>query len=194
MLDEAHATGLYGQKRRCLAEAYELAERVEIQMGTLGKALGAAGGYICGSRPLIDLLINRTRSFIFSTAPAPGSAAAAAAGIHFVQSNEGEARRIQLWARVDQLKRGLVGGKWELPVVRSAILPLIVGAEERAMEMAAQLRAAGIFVPAIRYPTVARGQARLRFTVSASHSVADVDKALSALKPHETCATGCNPT
>src|SRR5262249_36850525 len=77
MLDEAHATGLFGEHRRGLAEAQELAERVEIQMGTLGKALGVAGGYICGPRPLIDLLINRARSFLFSTAPVPAAAAAA---------------------------------------------------------------------------------------------------------------------
>ena len=182
MLDEAHATGLYGQHRRGLAEAYELANRIEIQMGTLGKALGAAGGYICGSRALIDLLINRARSFIFSTAPAPATAAAATAGIRVVQSAEGESRRIQLWARVDQLKSGLVGGKWELPVVRSAILPLILGPEERALQVAAGLREVGIFVPAIRYPTVARGQARLRITASASHSAADVEKLLYALR------------
>jgi 7-keto-8-aminopelargonate synthetase-like enzyme len=185
MLDEAHATGLYGQRRRGLAEAFELGERVEIQMGTLGKALGAAGGYICGSRPLIDLLINRARSFIFSTAPTPASSAAAAAGIHFVQSAEGEMRRTQLWARVDQLKSGLVGGKWKLPVVLSAIVPLILGPEARASEMSAELRAAGIFVPAIRYPTVARGQARLRLTLSASHSAADVADLLSAIRNHE---------
>jgi len=182
MLDEAHATGLYGQHRRGLAEAYELAERVEIQMGTLGKALGASGGYICGSRVLIDLLINRARSFIFSTAPPPASAAAATAAIRLVQSSEGEERRVRLWSRVDRLKTGLVGGKWELPVIRSAIIPLIVGAEERALEMAARLKSAGIFVPAIRYPTVARGQARLRVTVSASHSAADLEKLIAALQ------------
>jgi 7-keto-8-aminopelargonate synthetase-like enzyme len=182
MLDEAHATGLYGQNRRGLAEAYELVDRIEIQMGTLGKALGAAGGYICGSRPLIDLLVNRARSFIFSTAPTPATAAAATAAIRLIQSNEGEERRVQLWSRVDQLKSGLVGGQWELPVIRSAIVPLILGAEEKAMEKAADLRALGIFIPAIRYPTVARGQARLRVTLTAAHSARDVQTLLSALR------------
>ena len=181
MLDEAHATGLYGEHRRGLAEAYELAGRIEVQMGTLGKALGAAGGYICGCQALIDLLINRARSFIFSTAPTPASAAAATAGIRFVQSGAGEARRTQLWARVDQLKSGLVGGNWELPVIRSPIIPIILGPEDRAMQMAAALRARGIFIPAIRYPTVARGQARLRLTVSASHSAEDVETLLKIL-------------
>ncbi len=181
MLDEAHATGLFGEHRRGLAEAYELADRVEIQMGTLGKALGAAGGYICGSRALIELLINRARSFIFSTAPPPATAAAAAAGVRFVQSAEGETRRRQLWARVDQVKNGLIGGPWTLAPVRSAILPLILGEEEKAMRLAAELRARGVFIPAIRYPTVARGEARLRLTVTAAHTAADVTQLLAAL-------------
>src|SRR5437764_14036464 len=181
MLDEAHATGLFGQQRRGLAEAYELADRVEIQMGTLGKALGCAGGYICGSRALIDLLINRARSFIFSTAPTPATAAAATAAIRFVQSSDGEGRRAQLWARVDQLKNGLIGGKWDLPVIRSAIIPLIVGQEDAALRLASELRALGIFIPAIRYPTVARGQARFRLTVTAAHSAVDLQQLLSVL-------------
>jgi len=186
MLDEAHATGLYGQNRRGLAEAYELGDRIEIQMGTLGKAFGAAGGYICGSRALIDLLINRARSFIFSTAPVPASAAAATSAIRIVQSDEGEERRVRLWSMVDQLKSGLIGGPWVLPVVRSPIVPLILGEEAKAMNLAADLRRLGIFIPAIRYPAVARGQARLRLSVSAAHTSEDVRAVLAALR---SCAT-----
>ncbi len=174
MLDEAHATGLFGQHRRGLAEAHELAPRVDIQMGTLGKALGAAGGYIAGSRPLIDLLVNKARSFIFSTAPVPAAAAAATAAIRLVQSAEGETRRARLWQRVDQLKNELIRAGCALPPVQSPILPLIVGAESRAVELAASLRAQGIFIPAIRYPTVARGQARLRLTINADHTPEDI--------------------
>src|SRR5205085_125547 len=133
MVDEAHATGLYGEKRRGLAEEFGLADRIEIQMGTLGKALGAAGGYICGSRVLIDFLINRARTFIFSTAPVPAATAAAAAAIHLVQSDEGQSRRNQLWARVDQVKNGLIAAGFALPPVRSAIVPLLVGDEARAV-------------------------------------------------------------
>ena len=182
MLDEAHATGLFGQHRRGLAEACELAGRVEIQMGTLGKALGAAGGYICGSRPLIDLLVNRARSFIFSTAPVPAAAAAATAALHLVQSQEGEVRRTRLWQRVDETKNVLIGGAWTLPPVRSAILPLLVGEEGRAVALAAALRDLGVFIPAIRYPTVARGAARLRLTVTAAHTAQDVAALGGALR------------
>lgn len=176
MVDEAHATGLFGEKRRGLAEAFELPEALDIQMGTLGKALGSAGGYICGSRVLIDFLINRARSFIFSTAPAPAAAAAAQAGVEWVQSIEGEQRRNLLWARVDDVKNVLTGGRWKLPVVRSAILPIMVGEESEAVELAATLRERGVFIPAIRFPTVARGEARLRLTVTATHSLADIEQ------------------
>src|SRR5205085_2913992 len=101
---------------------------------------------------------NRARSFIFSTAPTPAAAAAATAAIAFVQSGAGEMRRNLLWARVDEIKNALTGSGWKLPVVRSAILPLMVGEESEAVELAARLRSQGVFIPAIRYPTVARGR------------------------------------
>ncbi len=181
MVDEAHATGLYGEKRRGLAEEFGVADRIEVQMGTLGKALGSAGGYICGSRTLIDYLVNRARSFIFSTAPVPAAAAAATAAVQLVQSDEGELRRNQLWARVDQVKNGLIAAGFVLPPVRSAIIPLVVGDEAKAVEVAAALREQGVLIPAIRYPTVARGQARLRLTVSAAHSAADAGQLVAVL-------------
>lgn len=181
MVDEAHATGLFGQHRRGLAEAYELAERIEVQMGTLGKAIGASGGYICGSRALIDLLVNRARSFIFSTAPVPAAAAAAQAGIELLKSHEGEERRVRLWSLVDQLKNALTSVPWKMPVVQSAILPMIVGEEARAVDLAMKLRDCGIFIPAIRYPTVARGEARLRVTVTAAHTPDDMRQLATTL-------------
>lgn len=182
MLDEAHATGLYGEKRRGLTEAYDLGGRVEIQMGTLGKSLGSSGGYICGSRPLIDLLINRARSFVFSTAPAPAAAAAASAALRLVQSDEGETLRARLWQRVDELKNTFINAGWALSAVQSAIIPLIVGPETEASELAAALREQGILCPAIRYPTVARGEARLRLTVTAAHSREDIASLGEALR------------
>lgn len=170
LLDEAHASGLFGEHRRGLAEAQGLAGHVEIQMGTLGKALGAAGGFIAGSRQLVELLVSRARSFIFSTAPVPAAAAAATAAVRLVQSAEGDALRIRLWQRVDELKNELIRAGCSLSPVQSAILPLHVGDERKAMEVATSLRERGIFVPAIRYPSVARGAARLRVTVTAAHT------------------------
>ena len=171
MVDEAHATGLYGKNRRGLAEELGVSEHIEIQMGTLGKALGASGGYICGSRALVDFLINRARSFIFSTAPVPASAAAARAGIQLVQSDQGTTLVQQLHQRVAELDSKL---KTQNSKPFSAIIPIIIGDEARAVEAAHALRERGLFVPAIRYPTVGRGSARLRVTLTASHSADDV--------------------
>ena len=181
MLDEAHATGLYGEGRRGIAEEMDVADGVEVQLGTLGKALGAAGGYICGSQALIDLLVNRARSFIFSTAPVPAQLSAAKRGVELVQSNEGEALRTRLWANVDALKNGLIQQGWKLPVVRSAIMPLMIGDEREALALAERLGDAGVWVPAMRYPTVARGAARLRVTVSAAHQPKHLDVLLEVL-------------
>ena len=163
-LDEAHAVGVRGSGAQGLAGELGLSERVEIQMGTLGKALGVSGGYIAGSRVLIDFLINRARSYIFSTAPSPAVAAACRAALRIVQSEEGEALRARLQENLSLLASGL---KMALP--QSAIVPLILGSEERALAEAARVLLAGFFVPAIRYPTVPRNKARLRITVSAAH-------------------------
>ena len=181
MVDEAHATGLFGKGRRGLIEEFGVGDRVDIQMGTLGKALGSAGGYICGSQQLVDLLINRARSFVFSSAPVPAQAAAAKAAVDWVQTSEAEVARTRLWGLVDQLKNGFIQRGWELPVVRSAILPLVIGRESDAANLSDRLLAEGVFVPAIRYPTVARGKARLRITVSAAHSPEDVSQLLEVL-------------
>lgn len=176
MLDEAHATGVHGPQGRGLAAEAGLADTIEVQMGTLGKALGAAGGYICGSRVLIELLINRARSVIFSTAPVPAAAGAALAALALVPTNLGDALRSTLRERVSQAAvisqpRGQSEARGD-PL--SAILPIMIGDERQAISLSAALRRAGFFIPAIRYPTVGRGRARLRLTVTAAHSEADI--------------------
>jgi 7-keto-8-aminopelargonate synthetase-like enzyme len=188
MVDEAHATGLYGARRRGLIEAAGVTGRVEVQMGTLGKALGSAGGYVCGSRVLTDFLVNRARSFIFSTAPTPATAAAATAAVRLVQSPAGEERCRQLWERVAQFQRGF--GRAATSNRASAIIPIPVGDETRAMTLAARLREHGVFVPAVRYPTVARGQARLRVTFTAAHTGAEVEKLCENLRAVGTATSG----
>jgi 7-keto-8-aminopelargonate synthetase-like enzyme len=127
---------------------------------------------------LIDFLVNRARSFIFSTAPVPAAAAAATAGIRFIQSKAGEARCEALWQLVHQF---ITLHATRLTNPPSAILPLIIGNETKAVEAAARLRAQGIFVPAIRFPTVARGQARLRVTLTASHTADEISVLARAL-------------
>jgi 8-amino-7-oxononanoate synthase len=201
MVDEAHATGVHGKSGRGLAEELGVSDRIEIQMGTLGKALGASGGYICGSRLLTEFLVNRARGFIFSTAPVPAAAAAATSGIQVVQSAEGIQRRQQLRERIRQSGEGCQSASPKLssaPLAdsrvaaptrglvacapSSAIVPIIIGDEARAVELALKLREQGIFVPAIRYPTVGRGLARLRVTLTAAHSAKDVGLLQTALK------------
>jgi 8-amino-7-oxononanoate synthase len=186
MVDEAHATGLFGKMRRGLAEEQGVANRIEIQMGTLGKAFGSSGGYICGPRSLIEYLINRARPFVFSTAPVPASAAAATAGVRFVESPEGEVRRKKLWANIETFTQSLEpAAKPEASERRprhSPIIPIMIGEEKRALDISAALREQGIFIPAIRYPTVSRSQARLRVTLTAAHEPADLVRLTKALQ------------
>ena len=181
MVDEAHATGLYGTHRRGGAEAAGVADRIEVHMGTLGKALGAAGGFIAGSQILIDYLLNKARSFIFSTAPVPAAAAAALAGLRLLESPEGAQRCAALWASVHRL-RGLLGWDSDSAPPPSAILPVVIGDETEAMRIAGELRERGLFVPAVRYPTVPRGTARLRITLSAAHTADEIGTLAAALK------------
>ena len=176
-LDEAHAVGVRGSGAQGLAGELGLANRIEIQMGTLGKALGVSGGYIAGSRLLIDWLINRARSFIFSTAPSPAVAAACRASLRIVQSSEGDALRGRL--RENLL---LLSGELKMDTPQSAIMPMILGSEERALKASARLAESGFFVPAIRYPTVPRNTARLRVTLNAAHTAEEIRALAVALK------------
>lgn len=177
MVDEAHAVGLYGARRSGLAEALGLTQRIEVHMGTLGKAVGASGGYIAGSAVLRDHLLNQARSFVFSTAPIPAAAAAALAGIQLIQSADGATRLARLQQHGARL-RGMLeinpGTPINTPAPRSAILPVIAGAEATALDWSKRMRDEGFLVPAIRYPTVARGTARLRITLSADHAENEV--------------------
>ena len=184
LLDEAHAVGVIGPNGRGLAAAENLSEDVDVQMGTLSKGLGASGGYICGSCGLIEWLINRARSFIYSTAPPPGIVGAALAAVNFLASPEGEERRILLWKRIRLMQQLLPGNEWEKRRhdASSAIFPWIVGDEQAALDLASTLQSEGFLVPAIRYPTVAKGAARLRITVTASHEENQIRSLCQAIK------------
>ncbi len=169
MLDEAHAVGVLGRGGRGLAEELGLSHRIEVQMGTLGKALGSSGGYITGPRVLIDSLINTARSFIFSTAPPAATAAAASAALDLCTGAEGDRRR----AKLRQLAAILD------PVPPAAIHPVIIGNEDETLHAAEQLAKLGFHVPAIRPPTVPKGTSRLRVSLSAAHDP-EMVKTLSA--------------
>lgn len=173
MLDEAHAVGVLGPEGRGLAAGLGLERRVELQMGTLSKSLGLSGGYLAASSQVIGWLINRARSLVYSTAVPPAIAHAGLAALTLVSGQPGEERRQRLWTRLRQLRPD------ETPT--SAIVPWIIGDEQTAMKISASLLAEGFLIPAIRYPTVARGTARLRVTLSAGHTEAQVGSLLVAL-------------
>ncbi len=182
LLDEAHAVGVIGAHGRGLAEQLGLAGAVDIHMGTLSKALGVSGGYVCGGRQLIELLVNRARSFIYSTAPSPAVAAAGCAAVEWMLSAAGEKRR-------QQLRQNLAQFASEMPPlfsgerkVQSAIVPVIVGKAEAALEAAQLLADKGFLVPAIRFPTVARDAARLRVTLSARHTPRQISGLCAVLR------------
>jgi 8-amino-7-oxononanoate synthase len=184
LLDEAHAVGVIGPNGRGLAAAENVSEDVDVQMGTLSKALGTSGGYICSSRNLINWLINRARSFIYSTAPPPAIVAAALAAVDFLASPEGEERRLLLWQRIRLMQEFLPRSELNKTSsdAYSAIFPWIVGDEQAAIDLASALQTEGFFVPAIRYPTVAKGAARLRITVAATHDEDQIRALCEAIK------------
>ena len=178
MVDEAHATGVVGRGGRGLADELGVSQQIEIHMGTMGKALGSGGGFICGSRTLIDFLINSARSFVFSTAAVPAAAAAAKKALEIIQSDEGDRRRLALMDRVSEFTRRRQKANAR---AGSAIVPVMVRDEAAAVFLAENLFHKQLLVPAIRYPTVARGSARLRVTFTAAHSSADVQLLADAL-------------
>jgi glycine C-acetyltransferase/8-amino-7-oxononanoate synthase len=182
MVDEAHAVGVLGRNGRGLTDALRLEGEVDIHMGTLSKALGGSGGYIAGSRRLIELLVNRARSFIYSTAPPPAVAAAATAAIEWMLTEAGEHRREQLWRNLalfgEEMPQLFTGGR----KIQSAILPMVLGESLRAIEASERLLERGIFVPAIRYPTVAKDAARLRITLTARHTPEQIRTLCTALR------------
>jgi 7-keto-8-aminopelargonate synthetase-like enzyme len=177
MVDEAHATGVLGTDGAGLVHALGLGARVPVQMGTLGKALGCAGAYVAGSRALIDLLVNRARSFVFTTGLAPATVAAAAAAIDVVVSEP--ERREALRHNAAVLRAGLEAQGFTLGG-STHILPLVLGDNRRTLAFAAALRRHGVLVHAIRPPTVPTGTARLRITPMATHTAAQLAHTLAA--------------
>lgn len=192
MVDEAHATGVFGASGRGACEKCGVEERVDVRVGTLSKALGAAGGFVCGSRSLIGWLINRARPYVFSTALPPPMAAAGTAALNIV-TVEPE-RRSQLLRRADWLREQLRSRGWQIGPSSSQIVPLVVGAAGRAMELSARLAERGVWVPAIRPPSVPDAASRLRISVCHGHDDAMLGALLAALDEcARLCHGGCEP-
>src|SRR5438132_1569179 len=189
MVDEAHATGVLGPGGAGLAEAEGLGARVTVHMGTLGKALGAAGAYVAGARALVDLLVNRARTFIYTTGLAPAAVAAAGAAPEVVAAEP--ERRAALARNAATLREGLralgLDARGDTHIV-----PLMVGDNRAALAFADALPACHVHAPAIRPPTVPPGTARLRVTPMATHTAAQLERALAAFADAAR-ATGCQP-
>jgi len=168
MVDEAHATGVFGPHGRGVAEQYGLEDRLHVRVGTLSKALGSMGGFVAGSRSLIRWLANRARPYVFSTAGPPPVAAAALAALDIVR-DQPDLRR-QLLARAGRLRKDLADQGWNVGNSASQIIPLIVGQADAAVRLSAKLHRQGFFLPAIRPPTVPRGEACLRISLTCGHT------------------------
>jgi glycine C-acetyltransferase len=180
MVDEAHATGIFGSTGAGIVAKLGLRERVAVQMGTLGKALGGFGAYVAGSRALRELLINRCRSFIFTTSLPPAIMAMAMAAIDLVQQEP--ERREALWNNCRILQAGLRELDFSLGSGESPILPLVIGDAGKCMQFSERLLEKGIFAQGIRPPTVPPGTSRLRITLMATHTRSQIDRALKAFQ------------
>ena len=184
MVDDAHSSGVLGRNGRGTIDHFNVHGRVDVQVGTLSKAIGALGGYVCGTRELIDFLYHRARPFLFSTSHPPSVAASCIAAFEVLEE---EPERIErLWENTGFFKKELgtlgfnIGGK-TTPVSETPITPIIVGEGRLAMEFSRELFKEGVFAPGIAFPTVAEGKARLRTIMSATHTQDELQQALEIL-------------
>ena len=181
MVDDAHASGVLGRGGRGSIDHFNCHGLVHIQVGTLSKAIGSMGGYVCGSRDLIDFLYLRARPFLFSTSHPPATAAACQAAFALLDSAEGEKLVKKLWANTKFFKKELKKRGFQFQASETPIIPIHVGDAAKAFEFSSRLFDAGVFAPAVGYPTVAEGKARLRAIVSASHKREHLLKAADTL-------------
>jgi 8-amino-7-oxononanoate synthase len=187
MVDDAHAFGVLGEHGGGTVDHFRLQNRGIIQLGTLSKAVGAVGGYVAGSRTLIDALINNARSFMFATGLPPSTVAAATAAIGLIQSTP--ELRHRLFANAQWLKTALLEAGFELRPSETQILPLMLGESTVASQFADALLDYGVYAPAIRPPTVPEGTSRLRVSVMASHTPDDLEFALASFVKARATAT-----
>jgi len=181
MVDDAHASGVLGRNGRGTVDHLGCHGRVDIQVGTLSKAIGAMGGYVCGSRDLIDWLYHRGRPFLFSTSHPPSVTASCQAAFGLLDSPEGEKLIKKLWANTKFFKRRLKESGFSTGASETPITPIHVGEAAKAFEFSRRLFDAGLYAPAVGYPTVPEGKARLRAIVTATHKRAELERAAEIL-------------
>jgi glycine C-acetyltransferase len=180
MVDDAHASGVLGRNGRGTIDHFGLHGRVDIQVGTLSKAIGVLGGYVCGSRDLIEFLYHRARPFLFSTSHPPAVAAACLAAFDVLEQ---EPERIEaLWANARYFKQGLASAGFNTGISETPITPVIVGEAALAHRLSRELFEEGVLATGIGFPTVAKGKARVRTIVASTHTRADLDRALEVFE------------
>lgn len=179
LVDDAHGFGVLGEQGRGSLAYFGIASPRIIYMATLGKAAGVFGAFVAAEQVVVDTLLNHARSYVYTTATPPALASAVLASLRLIQ--QGEESRAHLQQLVVQLRSGLHGLRWKLMPSATAIQPLLIGANNAALELSSALRERGIWVAAIRPPTVPQGTARLRITLSAAHSATDVTRLIGAL-------------
>ena len=180
MIDDAHSSGVLGRNGRGTVDHFNLHGRVNVQVGTLSKAIGVLGGYVCGSRDLIEFLYHRARPFLFSTSHPPAVAAACIAAFEVLEQ---EPERIQnLWDNAKYFKQGLTSAGFNTGVSETPITPVIVGQAKTAHQLSAELFQEGVLATGIGFPTVPEGKARVRTIVSATHTRDELDRALDVFK------------
>ena len=179
VVDDAHGFGIEGVGGRGSLSRFGIASQRVVYMGPLGKAAGVAGAFVAGHGPVVEWLLQSARSYIFTTGSPPLLAHALLTGIDLIE--QGEERRRRLRQLIAQLRQGLTFRRWRLPESSTAIQPVIIGENSEALQVGAALLAAGLWVPVIRPPTVPAGTARLRISLSAAHTPAQVERLVSAL-------------
>jgi len=179
LLDDAHGFGVLGRNGRGVLSHFELASPRVIYMATLGKAAGVFGAFVAGAQDLVETLMQRARSYIYTTATPPLLSHVLLASLRMIEREQ--ERRDHLVRLIRQLKEGLAGTRWRLMPSNTPIQPLIIGTNAEAASLSEQLASRGLLVPAIRPPTVPRGTARLRISLSAAHSESDVARLIAAL-------------
>lgn len=181
MVDDAHSSGVLGNRGRGTIDHLGCHGRVDIQVGTLSKAIGSIGGYVCGSRDLIDFLYQRARPFLFSTSHPPSVTATCQAAFTLLDSEAGERLIKKLWSNTKFFKRSLKKLGFNTGTSETPITPIMVGDAEKAFQFSRELFAEGVFCVALGFPTVPLGKARLRTIVAATHKRSDLERALETI-------------
>jgi 8-amino-7-oxononanoate synthase len=176
MVDEAHSTGVFGKEGKGLAEMLDVSKQIDITIGTLSKAFAVQGGFVCGSQKLRDLLINKSRAFIYTTAVSPAICAAALKSLEIVKNSDKERQHLHNISAL--LKNKLTNLDFNTANSKSQIIPIIIGSIENTERLSFNILKNGIYTPVIKHPTVPKNQARIRISLTAGHTLQDIEKFL----------------